>query len=159
LLNELRESLQQQTATSDVLKVISRSAFDLQGVLNTLVQSAARLCEADSVVIGRPKDETLYFEPSYGASPASPDFIPHHPGGIDRGEVCGAVLLDCTIVHVPDVLVDPEYKYREGQKIEGYRTTLGVPLLREGTPIGVMAMNRCAVRPFTDKQIELLQTF
>src|SRR5262245_65097021 len=83
----------------------------------------------------------------------------HHPAGLDRGTVSGRVLLDRKVVHVPDVLADPEYTYGEVQKIGGYRTVLGVPLLREGTPIGVMAMNRCAVRPFSDKQIELLTTF
>src|SRR5262249_24414398 len=83
----------------------------------------------------------------------------HHPAGIDRGTVSGRVLLDRKIVHVPDVLADPEYTYVTGQKIGGYRTVLGVPLTREGTPIGVMATNRHGVRPFSDKHIELLTTF
>jgi DNA-binding FrmR family transcriptional regulator len=92
LLNELRKSLQQQTATADVLKVISHSTFDLQTVLDTLVQSAAKLCEADAVVIGRPKGETYYFEASYGVSHEYADFIAHHPAGMDRGTVSGRVL-------------------------------------------------------------------
>src|SRR5262249_21658343 len=95
----------------------------------------------------------------YGVSREYADFMAHHPAGLDRGTVSGRVMLDRKIVHVPDVLADPEYTYSELQKIGGYRTALGVPLLREGTPIGVMAMNRCAARPFSDKQIELLTTF
>jgi PAS domain S-box-containing protein len=159
LLNELRQSLQRQTATADVLKVISRSTFDLKTVLNTLVDSAARLCEADTATIGRPQGTTYYFEASRGYSPEFAEFVATHPAEIDKGTVSGRVLLEGKIVHVPDVLADPEYTYGAGQKISGYRTLLGVPLLREGMPIGVLALGRNTVRPFTDKQIELASTF
>jgi signal transduction histidine kinase len=166
LLNELRqrtddlsESLQQQTATADVLKVISRSTFDLQTVLDTLVKSAASLCEADMVIVGRPNGETYYFEASYGYSPEHAEFAAAHPPGIDRGTVSGRALLERKIVHVPDVLADPEYTYGAGQMIGGFRTLLGVPLLREGSPIGFITLGRNSVRPFTDRQIELVTTF
>jgi signal transduction histidine kinase len=160
LLNELRESLQQQIATADVLKVISRSTFDLQVVLDTLVESAARLCEADQTVIGRPKGATYYFEASFGVSPQFTEFVASHPVEIGgRGTVQGRVLLERKIIHVPDVLADPEYMYGAGQKIGGWRTVLGVPLLREGIAIGAIALLRNSIRPFTNKQIELAATF
>ena len=158
LLNELRQSLQQQTATADVLKIISRSTFDLKAVLNTLVEFAARLCEADMAVIGRPKGATYYFEAGYGLSPEYAEFVANNPAQIDRASVSGRVLVEGKIVHIPDAVADPEYTFR-GREIGGFRTVLGVPLLREGTPIGVIALGRKTVRPFTDKQIELVTTF
>ena len=158
LLNELRKSLQQQMATADVLKVISRSTFDLQSVLDTLVESAAQLCEADTVAIGRPKEATYYFESSYGFSPELTQFLENNPTQIDRGSISGRTLLERKIIHVPDVIADPEYTYG-AQHIGGFRTLLGVPLLREGVPIGVIVLGRRTVRPFSDKQIELVTTF
>src|SRR5262249_19922586 len=110
---------------------------------------------ADTVSIGRPKDEICYYEASYGFSHEYAEFVASHPVGIDRGTVSGRVLLESKIVHVLDVLTDPEYT----QKVGGFRTLLGVPLLREGSPIGVIALGRKSVRPFTDKQIELATTF
>ena len=158
LLSELRESLQQQTATADVLKVISRSTFDLQTVLDTLVQSAARLCEADMASINQQAGNHYRQVASFGYSPEFIEFMKEHPIPAGRGSAVGRTVAEGRIVQINDVLADPEFAFR-GAQIGGIRTILGVPLLREGTPVGVITLQRKAVRPFTDKQIALVQTF
>jgi len=165
LLNELRESLQQQTATADVLKAISRSAFELGPVINTLVESAAQLCDADAWLFRR-QGEAYHWAASYGFYGFSPEqherikayfrqrtFVPH------RGMTSMRAALEGRPVHIVDVLADPEYTLSEAQEIGGYRTTLSVPLLRDGITIGVLTLTRPEVRPFTDNQIELIKSF
>ena len=160
LLHELRQSLAQQTATADVLKVISRSTFDLQIVLDTLVESAARLCGADMAGIARRKGAVLQFSASYGFDPKYRAYMESHPLASGRGSVAGRVVVEGRTIQILDVLDEPDYQMTEVAKLAGFRTILGVPLMREGVPIGVIILQRRGEQqPFTDKQIELVTTF
>ena len=157
LLNELRESLQQQTATADVLKVISRSAFDLKSVLQTLVESAARLCDADKGTITRQIDGVFYRAESYGFPAEVMERWRNVAVTPERGSAAGRALLEGSTVHIPDSDADPDYTFDTAGAV--MRSMLGVPMLREGVPIGVLALTRSEVRPFNDKQIDLVSTF
>jgi signal transduction histidine kinase len=159
LLNELRASLQQQTATADVLKVISRSTFDLQAVLDTLVESAVRLCDADMAAIHRLKGSIYEHAASHWLTPEIRGYltkIQFEPG---RGTIAGRTALERDVVHVTDIQDDPEYTLGAAAREMGARTMLGVPLLREGIPIGIIVLMRRVVRPFSDRQIDLATTF
>ena len=159
LTRELSEAREQQTATGDVLKIISRPSFDLQAVLDTLVKLAARLCEADLVAIHRPRDGAMQFAANFGLSPEWEELIKRTPIVPGRGTATGRVLLTGKAVQIVDVEADPEYTFTEGQRAGGFRTVLAVPLEREGETIGVIVLCRTKIHPFTDKQIALVQNF
>jgi two-component system, NtrC family, sensor kinase len=156
---ELSETLELQTATSEVLRVISRSAFDLQTVLDTLVQSAARLCGADQSCIFERDGDLYRWLSGFGFSDAVVAYAKANPFSPGLHSATSRVARSGKVVHIPDVLADPEYTATEHQRLGQYRTMLGAPLMREGAPIGVFTVGRMRVEPFNERQIELVRGF
>jgi GAF domain-containing protein/nitrogen-specific signal transduction histidine kinase len=156
---ELQEALDYQTATSDVLQVISRSTFDLQPVLDTLIATAGRLCNAEMVNVLRRDGEVYREAAALGLTPEYRAFLEAHPLAPGRGTLTGRVALEGRVVHIADITVDPDYTLSEAASLGKIRSMLGVPLLREGSPIGVIILSRTRVEPFTERQIELVRIF
>jgi GAF domain-containing protein len=160
LLNGLQQSLEQQTATADVLKVVSRSTFVLQAVLDALVESATRLCAARDGIIFLPSGDVYRAAAYYGFTPEYHQFIESNPISIDAGSLVGRAAIEGRVVHVSDVMTDPNYtRYDAAQRIGRYRAALAVPLLREGCVVGVIFLSKAEAQPFPDKQIDLVKTF
>src|SRR5215204_5919211 len=156
---ELSAALEQQTATTEVLQVISRSKFDLKPVLDAIVESANRLCDADGTNVWRPRDGVYYSAASYGMPPEFVDRLNQLTLKADGKSIVARALGSRQTVHLPDIALDPYYAQKDSRQLGGYRSHLAVPLLREGTPVGVLTIGRLSPRPFTQKQIDLVETF
>ncbi|QPF91099.1 GAF domain-containing protein [Bradyrhizobium commune] len=156
---DLEESLQQQTATSEVLQVISRSVFDLKTVLQTLLESAASLCDASICILFQSQGDLLHVGASYGGTPEFVEYLSNHPHRFDRATVAGRAAVERRTIHIPDIAADAEYGLPQSIKLGGWQSIIGVPLLRDGEVLGVLDLARPVAGPFTPRQIKLIETF
>jgi two-component system, NtrC family, sensor kinase len=157
--SELKEALEQQTATSEVLSVISRSKFDLQPVLQSVVDTAARLCHAEKAVIFRLYRGLYHFAAGFGLEPAYREIERTTPISPGLGTLVGRAALSRQAVRIDDVLIDPLYEKKDDARVGGFRSAIGVPLMRDNDPIGVLGLSRSRVEAFSDREIELTTTF
>ena len=158
---ELREALDQQTATAEVLQVINSSPGDLMPVFEALLETGARLCRAEQAVITlrNPQDGLYHYGTSFGYSPEFKELLMGNPVALGRASLLGRTALEGRVVHIEDAAVDPDYKWAEALRLGRWHTGLGVPLLRDGSVVGILALTRRRVERFTDQQIELIKTF
>ena len=159
LRRELNEALEQQSATADVLRMISSSPNDIQPVLETITRTAGELCAAEYAMLFRLRDGAYYVACSNNAAEEYVKFFSERPIGLNRGSLVGRTALARRSVHIKDCLTDPDYTLHEAARLGRHRTMLGVPLMSEGTAIGVIGLLRTSVDPFTKRQIELVTTF
>jgi two-component system, NtrC family, sensor kinase len=151
---EVQESLEYQTAISEVLNVISRSPSDVQPVLDIIAETARRLCQSEQAYVMKLDRGHYYPAAGKDVQPERIEYLRQHPIAPDRGSVCGRAAVDRRTIHIVDALSDPEYTLSMAGDPSGFRTILGVPLVREDVAIGVIVLTRATVQPFTEKQIE-----
>lgn len=156
---ELTEALDQQTATAELLKVISRSVFDLPTVLQAVIETAARLCGASIAILFNRIGDAMHMGAQIGCSPEMIAFHRANPNPINRSNISGRATLDRATIHVPDITQDPDYAPTQSWKLGGWRSMIAVPLMREGEVIGVLALARPKIGPFTARQIDLVESF
>src|SRR5262249_1166123 len=156
---ELRVTLEQQTATSDLLKVIGRSAFDLQPVFETLIENAVRLCGAEHGVIRRFDGERLRSAAQYNTGPELEAYVQENPTAPERGSASGRAALERRTIHIEDALSDPEYTFGVQHLVAPIRTVLAIPMVRAGELLGVISIHRHEVRAFGNGHIALMETF